>query len=49
MSDVRRVDVERAGRELRRDARSELKLIPQAVVALAVVAAVIVLRELLLR
>lgn len=35
--------------EIRRDARREVWLIPQALIALVVVAAVVIVRELLLR
>lgn len=35
--------------EIRRDARREWRLIPQALLALAIVAAVVVVRELFLR
>lgn len=39
---------ERDAREIARDARRERMLIPQALLALALVAAIVVLRELLL-
>ncbi|MCD2499608.1 MULTISPECIES: hypothetical protein [Microbacterium] len=42
-------DAERDARDIARDARRERLLIPQALIALIVVAAVVVLRELLLR
>ncbi|MFF8817356.1 hypothetical protein ACF07D_05075 [Leucobacter sp. NPDC015123] len=35
--------------EIRRDARRELRLVPQALIALIIVAAVAIARELLLR
>ncbi|WP_269745587.1 hypothetical protein [Leucobacter komagatae] len=35
--------------EIRRDARREWRLVPQALLALAIVASVVIVRELLLR
>jgi len=49
MSEPTRAEVVAAQREIRRDARLERRLIPKALLALVLVAAIVVLRELLLR
>ncbi len=45
MNDPTRVETEEARRELRRDARRELWLIPQAVLALVIVLAIVWVRQ----
>src|SRR5690606_27029885 len=49
MSEPTRADAVAAQREIRRDARRELLLIPKAGLALLIVVAIVVLRELYLR
>lgn len=49
MSEPSRADVVAAQREIRRDARLERRLIPQALLALVIVGIIIVLRVLYLR
>jgi len=49
MSQPTRADAVASQREIRHDARLEWRLIPKALLALVIVAAVVVLRELFLR
>ncbi|HWL02267.1 MAG TPA: hypothetical protein VNQ52_07835 [Microbacteriaceae bacterium] len=49
MSQPTRADAVASQREVRHDARLEWRLIPKALLALVIVAAVVVLRELFLR
>lgn len=49
MSEPTRADAVAAQREIRRDARRELLLIPKAGLALLIVVAIVLLRELYLR
>lgn len=49
MSELTRADSVASQREIRRDARLEWRLIPKALLALVIVAAIVVLRELFVR
>jgi len=49
MNEPTRADAVAAQREIRRDARLERRLIPKALLALVIVAAIVVIRELFLR
>ncbi len=49
MSEITRADVAAGQREIRADAKLERRLIPKALIAIVIVVAIAVVRELLLR